>query len=392
MSLTCSRCQKVCKFPWELKRHLVAHLKTDKKKYTGSLSACSQKECGKTYACKQDLKKHQRIHTDKALVCHVDTMKFATKQALQEHMIIHSGEKPFQCALCGNTFGQPANMRTHVKNVHKYSVEMNRANKCEYCGRAQSSLVNLHHHLLEKHTDQVQKDMEAKQQTSNQRKDKTPVGHNMVEIDNILNNLKGGDDNLEVEITEYIPSELVVPNQLEMKDIEPEEEVGKILPEWELDHKFEPGGGLVMGVDWDRAPSSGRFYTCEQCRKAFGWRFEILFHGLCHLTDDLGQAMNRTCPECETTFKAASGLKVHLIVHTREMPFLCIHCGKSLNSLDLKVHIESEHFVTPGQTLVVQDVKMRREEVEETRKQVVLGEGIRKTSRLTGTGESVLSD
>ena len=388
MSLTCSICQKVCKFPWELKRHLLVHLKTDKKKYGGSLFACSEKECGKNYACKDDLKKHQRVHTDKALVCHVDTMKFATKQALQEHMIIHSGEKPFQCALCGNTFGQPSNMRTHVKNVHNYSVEMNRTNKCEYCGKAQSSLVNLHRHLLEKHTDQLQKDMENLQ-NSNPRKDKTPTVHNLVEIDKIVNSLKRGYENLEIEITEYIPSELVVPNQPEIKYVE---EVGIALPEWEVDHKFEPGGGLVMGVDWDRAPSSGRFYTCEQCRKAFGWRFEILFHGISHLMDDQGQAMNRTCPECETTFKNAGGLKHHLIVHTREMPFLCIHCGKSLTSLDLKVHIESQHFGTQGQALVIKDVKMRRQEVEETRKQVVVVEGIRKTSSLTGTGESVLGD
>ena len=102
----------------------------------------------------------------------------------------------------------------------------------------------------------------------------------------------------------------------------------------------------MISVDWDRAPSSGRFYTCEQCRKTFGWRFEILFHGLCHLTDDQGKAMNRTCPECETTFKAAGGLKHHLISHTREMPFLCLFCRKYLASqIDLKVHMYSEHLV-----------------------------------------------
>ena len=417
MSLTCPRCPKVCNFPSELRRHLLSHLKTEKKAYAGSHFACSEKECGKIYACKNDLKKHYRIHTDKALVCTVDAMKFATKQALLRHMIVHSGEKPFKCAVCGNKFGQPANLRTHVKTVHNYSVGMNRANKCEYCGQAQSSIVSLHHHLLEKHTHQVQKAMETELHTINyrkeqlmKRKDKTPVEHNKAEIDIIINKLKGQEESLQLEFIEEvlivpnqpeimddhqtenmeskfdktIISEIVVTKQPNIKDDEPAEEVSEVVPEWEMDHDIQLGGDLVRGVDWEMAPSSGRFYTCEQCRKTFGWRFEILFHGLCHLTDDQGQAMNRTCPECEITFKAAGGLKDHLIRHTREMPFLCLHCGKSLASqIDLKVHIESEHLVTPGQNLVVEEVKMRVkevkmgevemrwEEVEETRNQVV---------------------
>ena len=48
--------------------------------------------------------------------------------------------------------------------------------------------------------------------------------------------------------------------------------------------------------------------------------------------------------------------------------------------------------MTPGQNLLVEKVKVRWEEVEETRKQVVLVEGMGKTFRFTGTGERVLSD
>ena len=74
------------------------------------------------------------------------------------------------------------------------------------------------------------------------------------------------------------------------------------LKEWEMDYEFYIGEGLVRGVDWDKTPSTGEI-ACGQCHRKFGWRYEIMFHGLCHLMDSEGCAKNKICPECDTPFK-----------------------------------------------------------------------------------------
>lgn len=70
-----------------------------------------------------------------------------------------------------------------------------------------------------------------------------------------------------------------------------------------------------------------------------------MFHNLCHKMDEHGNAKNRVCPECDTAFKVPIGLKHHLLLHTGELPFLCLHCWRSFSShIDLKLHIRKEHL------------------------------------------------
>merc|ERR1711988_83042 len=63
------------------------------------------------------------------------------------------------------------------------------------------------------------------------------------------------------------------------------------------------------------------------------------------MMDPDGNPKNKVCPECDTVFKVPIGLKHHLLLHTGELPFLCLHCWRSFSShIDLKLHIRREHL------------------------------------------------
>ena len=65
------------------------------------------------------VKKARIVKPRSVNVCKVCSLSLATPTHLKEHMLVHTGEKPFKCLLCFRTFSRAREAKKHVERVHK---------------------------------------------------------------------------------------------------------------------------------------------------------------------------------------------------------------------------------------------------------------------------------
>ena len=105
----CPECKAVLKRPSKLAQHMLVH---------SGLKPFQCDECDKTFARKTNLQLHKRTHTgEKPHACARCGRCFSDVSAFRRHCRTHTGERPYTCNLCGGAFTQASSLYNHKKTL-----------------------------------------------------------------------------------------------------------------------------------------------------------------------------------------------------------------------------------------------------------------------------------
>ncbi|KAJ8019848.1 hypothetical protein HOLleu_41613 [Holothuria leucospilota] len=140
----CNVCQKVFRHLHNLNIHKQnqnhfsegeKHLAKERKLFKCSI-------CHKTFRQKSNLQDHVRLHSgDRPFGCSYCDRKFAQISNCRKHELTHTGKRPFSCDQCHKTFTSSSNLKRHqvAHSLHKNYL-------CPICGNAFTQKWNLTKH------------------------------------------------------------------------------------------------------------------------------------------------------------------------------------------------------------------------------------------------------
>nr|CAI5868401.1 unnamed protein product [Callosobruchus analis] len=222
-----------------------------------------------------------------------DTM-FLKAADVKRHMSVHTGLKPYSCAICHTSFTQSGSLATHMKkhdnirgiDISKKTIEQS-PYLCPYCGKAFKHSSSLTTHVRSHNEDKPYFCMECDMRFVSNGKLTTHMRIHTGE---------------RPYICKYCGS------------------------------SFSQSTTLKKHI---RSHLGTKDYKCQQCNKTFATSYYLNIHKRKHTGE---QPLK--CNICARAFSDPKNLKQHKMIHSGDRPYHCLTCGKAFRrSHHLKAHM-----------------------------------------------------
>ncbi|KAF3858714.1 hypothetical protein F7725_011915 [Dissostichus mawsoni] len=339
----------ICLQRYSTKSNLTVH-----KKKHASDAPFQKKEhkcpfCNKLHASKKTLAKHniqefltKRKRKSEVWKCAICLKTFTRKPHLQEHMILHTQDRPFKCSfcdeyfrsrfarlkhqekfhlgpfpceICGRQFNDTGNRKRHIECTHGGKRKWT----CFVCGKSVRERTTLREHLRIHSGEKPHLCSEKAHQCEECGKCFRRHDHLTVHYKSIHLGEKVWQKYVILQITFTLVLFLGV-------------DVTFLI--------FFFLVSVALNVIFVHRYKTA-VHQCEVCKKEFKGKSSLEMHFRTHS----GEKPHR-CPECNQTFRIKKTLTKHMVIHSDARPFNCPQCSATFKRKDkLKYHVDHVHSV-----------------------------------------------
>ncbi|KAK6484140.1 zinc finger and BTB domain-containing protein 41-like [Huso huso] len=356
---------EVCHQRYSTKSNLTVH----RKKHNNE-TAFHKKEhkcpyCNKLHASKKTLTKHvKRFHPDnvqeflsikkkksEGWKCDICNKSFTRRPHLEEHMILHTHDRPFKCAYCEEHFKSRFARLKHQEKFHLGPFP------CDICGRQFNDTGNRKRHIECTHGGKrkwtcficgksVRERTTLKEHLRIHSGEKPHLcsicGQSFRHGSSYRLHLRVHHDDKRYECDECGKTFIRHDHLTKHRKIHSGEkahqceECGKCFGR--RDHLTVHYRSVHLGEKvWQKYKAA--LHQCEVCKKEFKGKSSLEMHFRTHS----GEKPYK-CQICNQTFRIKKTLTKHMVIHSDARPFNCPHCNATFKRKDkLKYHIDHVH-------------------------------------------------